>query len=44
MDRSELLRFGIERQNIDVWLTKSGDEFLDVESKEGSYHIFVKKG
>ncbi len=31
-------------QNIDVWLTKSGDEFLDVESKEGSYHIFVKKG
>ena len=31
-------------QNIDVWLTKSGDEFLDVESKEGAYHIFVKKG
>lgn len=26
-------------QNIDVWLTKSGDEFLDVETKEGAYHI-----
>ncbi len=31
-------------QNIDVWLTKSGDEFLDVKTKEGAYHIFVKKG
>ena len=31
-------------QNIDVWLTKSGDEFLDVETKEGAYHIFVRKG
>lgn len=31
-------------QNIDVELTRSGDEFLDVETKEGAYHIFVKKG
>lgn len=31
-------------QNIDVELTKSGDKFLDVENKEGSYHIFLKKG
>lgn len=31
-------------QNIDVWLTKSGDEFLNVETKEGAYHIFVRKG
>ena len=30
-------------QNIDVWLTKSGHEFIDVVIRKGDYHIFVRK-
>ncbi len=31
-------------QNIDVELTRNGDEFLNVETRDGAYHIFVRKG
>ncbi len=31
-------------QNIDVELTRNGDEFLNVENRDGAYHIFVRKG
>ena len=30
-------------QNIDVWLTKSGHQFIDVVIRKGVYHIFIKK-
>lgn len=30
-------------QNIDVWITKSGHEFIDVVIRKGVYHIFLRK-
>lgn len=30
-------------QNIDVWLTGSGHEFIDVVIKKGVYHIYIRK-
>lgn len=31
-------------QNIDTFITELGDELLGIETKEGAYHIFVRKG
>lgn len=30
-------------QNIDMWLTKSGHNFIDVVIRKGAYHIFIQK-
>ena len=31
-------------QNIDAWAKKSGNEVLTVETNNGTYNIFVRKG
>jgi tRNA 2-thiouridine synthesizing protein A len=30
-------------QNIEAWASKSGNQFLGVETNDGAYQIFVKK-
>ncbi len=48
LQKGELLKVlasdPVAPQNIDAWAKKSGNELVEVEANNGTYHVFVRKG